>query len=306
MKRASVPVAALYLGAGFAGSRAAAAEAERGVVARAEAPGIVDTNVHLFDWPFRRLKYRETGALVGKLRGHRIEQAWAGSFEALLHKDLDGVNARLAEECAARGDGLLVPFGSVNPVWPDWEEDLRRCGEGYGMPGIRLYPGYHGYALEHPDFRRLLEAATERGMIVQIALEMEDSRVHHPVVDAPDASAAALPGILREIPGARVQVLNGNGAIRSRRVSEELREAGVAVEISSLEGVGAVGKLLAGNLVNGLAGWPVERVLFGSHAPFFPVENGLLKLFESPLSREQMVAVMRGNARRLLERGGAS
>jgi hypothetical protein len=27
-------------------------------------PGIVDTNVHLFDWPFRRLKYARTEALV--------------------------------------------------------------------------------------------------------------------------------------------------------------------------------------------------------------------------------------------------
>src|ERR1051325_7891142 len=67
-------------------------------VGRADSPPeIIDTNVHLFDWPFRRLKYAETKALVAKLRRHRIRQAWAGSFEGLLHKNLDGVNARLAE-----------------------------------------------------------------------------------------------------------------------------------------------------------------------------------------------------------------
>src|SRR5260370_6614677 len=90
------------------------------------APGIIDTNVNLFDWPFRALKYRSTKTLVAKLKRHRIIEAWAGSFEALLSKDMNGVNARLAAECREHGPGFLVPFGSVNLAWPDWEEDLRR------------------------------------------------------------------------------------------------------------------------------------------------------------------------------------
>src|SRR6266498_2597198 len=63
------------------------------------APGVVDTNVNLFSWPFRKLKYGDTSALVAKLKKHRIVEAWAGSFEALLHKDVAGVNERLAAEC---------------------------------------------------------------------------------------------------------------------------------------------------------------------------------------------------------------
>ena len=63
-----------------------------------EALGIIDTNVNLFDWPFRALKYRDTKALVAKLKKHRIIEAWAGSFEALLSKDMSGVNTRLAAE----------------------------------------------------------------------------------------------------------------------------------------------------------------------------------------------------------------
>ena len=122
----------------------------------AAGPEIIDTNVHLFQWPFRRLKYDRTEALVRKLRRHRIAQAWAGSFESVLHKQLDGANRRLADECREHGGGLLIPIGSVNPVWPDWEEDLRRCHEQYQMRGIRLYPAYHGYVLDHPELLRLL------------------------------------------------------------------------------------------------------------------------------------------------------
>ena len=108
-------------------------------------PGIIDTNVNLFKWPFRRMKYGETRSLVAKLRKHRITKAWAGNFEALFSKSINDVNARLAEECRVNGGGMLVPFGTVNPAWPDWEEDLRRCHEVHKMPGIRLYPTYQVY-----------------------------------------------------------------------------------------------------------------------------------------------------------------
>src|SRR5713226_3771088 len=76
------------------------------------APGIIDTNVNLFDWPFRALKYRDTKALVAKLKKHRVIEAWAGSFEALLSKDMSGVNTRLTDECRTHGPGFLIPFRS--------------------------------------------------------------------------------------------------------------------------------------------------------------------------------------------------
>ena len=52
---------------------------------------------------------------------------------------------------------ILIPFGTVNLAWPDWEEDLRRCHEVYRMPGIRLYPTYQTFDLNHIEFPRLDE-----------------------------------------------------------------------------------------------------------------------------------------------------
>ena len=266
----------------------------------AAGPEIIDTNVHLFQWPFRRLKYDRTEALVQKLRRHRIAQAWAGSFEFVLHKQLDGANRRLADECRERGGGLLIPIGSVNPAWPDWEEDLRRCHEQYKMPGIRLYPAYHGYGLDHPELLRLLASAARRGLLVQIVIRMEDERVHHPSIVAPVVNAARLPEILVRVPQTRVQLLNADTVFRSGRLRALIEQTGTTFDIAAVEGDGGIGRLIDGTHPTYRCLVPLERLLFGTHAPFFPCESALLKLFESPLDRQQLDKIMFANARTLL------
>jgi predicted TIM-barrel fold metal-dependent hydrolase len=263
-------------------------------------PGIIDTNINLFRWPFRRLKYDDTGALVAKLQRHRVVEAWAGSFEALLHKDLAGVNERLAAECHTHGAGLLRPIGSVNLAWPDWADDLRRCHEVHRMSGIRIYPGYQPFDLSHPDLPRLLHLAHERRLLLQIVFQMEDPRVHHPLIRLTPLDTRPLVSALAPLPAARVQLLHFSGNLQGTDLRELMTRTSARIDISRWESNGIVGKMIGAAPDARGARVPVERVLFGSHAPYFPLETAILKLIESPLTTAQLHAIIHRNARGLL------
>ncbi|MFH1920564.1 MAG: amidohydrolase family protein [Planctomycetota bacterium] len=253
---------------------------------------IVDVNVSLSRWPFRKLPCDETPKLIDRLKTGGVTQAWVGSFDGLLHRDIGGVNARLADECNTVGGGLFVPFGSVNPKLPDWREDVRRVAEDYRMPGIRLHPGYHGYSLDDPVFAELLTLADERKLIVELALRMEDPRTHHPLMPVPDVAPGPLADLVAARPGLRLVLLNALQTVRGPALNRLIEAGNVCFEIATLEGVGGI--------LNLLASVPAERVLFGSHFPLFNLESALLKLRESELSSSQTEAVTHENAERLL------
>ncbi len=244
------------------------------------------------DFPLRRLRFDTPEALARKLEGHGVAQAWAGSYEALLHKDLAGVNARLAEACRATDKELFVPFGSVSPALPDWDEELRRCHEEHGMPGIRLHPGYHGYTLEDPGFARLLAMAAERGLIVQLAIQMEDERMMHPRLRVDPVDTSPLARIVERTPRLRLVLLNAMRHLRGEELTRLIASGDVSLEIATLEGIGGIGRLL-GEV-------QLARVLFGSHAPFFYFEAAVLKLKETPLTDEQLSSIVRTNAGRMI------
>lgn len=253
--------------------------------------GMIDVNVTLGQWPCRRLAEDAPGMLAAVLRENGVTEAWCGSFEALLHKDIAGVNARLAASCAEH-PGLLVPFGTVNPMLPDWQEDLWRCAKVHAMPGIRLYPNYHAYTLDTPEFRALLERAAGLRLLVQIAAQLEDKRMMHPLLRVAPVDFTPLPELLRNTPGARVILLNALKGMPGA-VLQACVEAGNAyLDTAMLDSLGIVRKVLEA--------LPGGRLLFGSHAPLFYHAAATLKLDESALTPEERAAITRENVRAML------
>ena len=253
---------------------------------------IVDVNVYLDRWPFRRTPCDELPALVDRLCKHGVGEAWVGSFDGLFHRDVGGVNLRLADACRKERRVRLAPFGTVNPMLPDWQEDLRRCHEQFHMPGIRLHPSYHGYKLGDPVCAELLDLAAQRGLIVQLSVRMDDVRTQHRLMRIPELDTKLLPDLVKARPKLRVVVLHGPVVIRGAALQAMAATGRIWFEISTQEGVGGVAGLIKT--------FPLNRVLFGSHLPLYSLESAVLKMKESELDEQQRKAIESENARSLL------
>jgi len=252
---------------------------------------LIDTNVHLSRWPFRRVANDTTPALIAKLKQLGITEAWAGSYDALLHRDLSAVNESLAADCRRHGAGFLKPIGCVNPSLPDWEEDLRRCAEVFKMKALRLYPNYHQYDLVDARFKKLFAMAATHGLHVQIAVMMEEERTQHPLVRVPHVNTAPLIDLLKQTPKARVMLLNGFRAVRAGLLLRLQASRRVWFDLSTLEGMAGIGRILKQV--------PADRLVFGTAAPFYIPESAVLKLKESKLTTKQLDAITFKNAQAL-------
>ncbi|MEQ1828873.1 MAG: amidohydrolase family protein [Pirellula sp.] len=252
---------------------------------------IIDTNVNISRWPTRRIREDEPAQLVTKLRSHGVVETWAGSLDGLLHKDIGAVNARLTEICDSIKDIRMRPFGSINPMLPDWEEDLRRCAIVHKMRGIRLHPNYHGYKLDSDVFKKLLQQATDYRMVVSLAVQMEDERMMHPLMRVRPVDMTPLAEIVPAVKGLKLLVHNApKSMLGSARQWMNLGE--VYLDTAMLEGMNALEDILKDI--------PLERLVFGSHAPLYYFEANKLKLKESLLHSARLQAIQLGNAQRLL------
>lgn len=254
---------------------------------------IIDTNVYLSRWPFRRVPGDEPTELVEKLNASGVVQAWAGSFDGVFHRDLSSANERLAATCRTAVPGTMIPFGSINPMLPDWETDLKRCIEQFQMPGVRLHPNYHNYKLDHPDFARLLAMCAERNLIVQLVLTMEDERTQHHLARVPHVDVKPLPELVKKTANLKLMLLSAFRAMTIDTAASLMAAGKVWFDIAMLEGAGGVERLLQKTAA--------ERIVFGSHFPLFYFESALFKLKESALAQGQRDLICRLNAEKLLQ-----
>ncbi len=238
------------------------------------------------------MSYNTPEALFERLGRVGIDRAWVTLLDAVMLKNVGAANPWLAEMVA--GHDALMPVGSVNPTWPAWESDIGECKD-LGFRGVRVNPNYHGWTLAEPIFGELLTAAGDLGLFVEVAVHMTDERHHHPLVMVPPIALDGLLDACAAHPGVPIVLAN----IKNAPASQLAREAdgdlpgNLYFELSHFEGVGGVQ-----SMANALG---IERILFGTHAPYFYPESSHLKVFEEcDFSAADLAAITHGNAEGLL------
>lgn len=257
---------------------------------------IIDVNCHLGSWPFRKLANNNAEGLLRLMDSHGVTQACVGAYEGLFYRDCGQANRDLRERIAGYEDRLL-PWATINPAFPGWEEDLCEAIEA-GMLGIRLFPNYHGYTLQDTCVKALLAHLCEiRPSPPPVAIyhKFVDERLHHWACRVPSVEMETGLMPLVECFPAVPLLLCGCSLPQAQALANIIRSAQIWLEISRLEGVEALRGLMD---TIGL-----EHIVFGSHAPYFYMAAAQLKIAEAGLTEQEREAIFYQNALQLLENG---
>lgn len=251
---------------------------------------IFDLNAWLGNLAFRQLTENTPQGMLARMDRHGIQYAAVSSLEAMLHRNVQLANEKLAEDVAPYGERLF-PLATINPTYVRWEDDLAYCHEKLGMRGVRLHPQYHGYTLAQPIAKSVATACRERNLPVFIAHRIEDSRQRHALDPGKTVEFNEAAQLLTAVPGLRLVLTNARGSIASSRLMQpDLINSSWFLDLSLAE---VLFTRVLYDLAEKTGG---QHLVFGTHAPISYAACALVKLALLPLENEQLELVKNGNA----------
>lgn len=245
---------------------------------------ILDVSAYLGHFAFRRLRYNTAAGLLTLMDRSRIDRAVVSSASAIAYRNPQEGNEELLAEIKPHAD-RFTGFAVLNPAYAGWLDDLKMCGDA-GMRGVRLYPRWHNYRLRDSSCLRLVEAATNLGMLISIPYRVEDRRQGSWLADIPDVEHDEVAQLIKAAPSAHFILVNGSGFTGSvlGRGNNGL-PANYVVDMARVES--AMGNEL-GRLIENLG---EDRVVFGTGIPFHYPGPALAKmeiLAQSPAVKQKI------------------
>lgn len=248
---------------------------------------VIDMAAWTGNWPFLKLRCAELAALRDKLRSLRVERAFVAPIEAVFEQDPTRANKALLE--ATRGDDFFSPVPVVDLSYANWAEVVELAASDGRVRMIKLLPSYHMYEISERVLEPLVRMTQRHRLVIGLQMRMEDKRGMYPLLRVDDPDIVRVVKTVSYFPeqpfvlgypyiGELVQVLN---SVKN-----------VYVELAGLEHVDVTLQLKKL--------YSLDRILFGSHAPFFIPEAVLSKLNYTEATQADAEQVAYRNAQTLL------
>ena len=238
---------------------------------------VFDVNLSVGRWPFRRLPLENPARLTAALRAAGISGGLVRSLEAPFAMNIYEANDELYDLC--RNHPELIPVPAVRPDFGLWR-DIK-------APAAALFPSYHQYSLLDPGTLEMVGALLEKKILPMIVIREEDERGQHPLCKVPPVPVAEINRLAEHFPGKPIAALNAYaGEFRFFTAPNLYADLAFSETFPAL----------AYTVEN----FGTERLLFGSHAPFFCLHSELSKLDWPQLSPEQISNISSKKIERLL------
>ena len=255
---------------------------------------MIDINTFIGHWPFRRLPATTPDELWELLQVYGIERALVSPIKGIFYEEPQIANEMLASQVDSRPELLQVAV--LNPTLANWERSLRQCCEKYHIVAVKLHPNYHTYRLEDSPARDLLSVVGDVGLPVIIQLRVNDTRSHHPLMQVPDVPVADIIAAAEKTQQVNIVMGGIKWGEAQGNVAKITALPNLWLDISQMETMDGLRRMIDA--------CGVERLLFGTHAPFFYIRSAIIKLDEAQLSAEERECIAKRNIETMLTTTG--
>lgn len=200
----------------------------------------------------------------------------------------DTVNTFAAEITGKEG---IISFGGIHPDTEDYRTKLDRIKE-MGLLGIKLHPDYQETFIDEPKYVRLIQYATEIGLIVIIHAGL-DIGLPDPIHCPPDRTAKMLSQIDNE--NARIVLAHMGGFDQW----DEVEECLVGKNVWFDTGV-CLGVIPDEQFARIVKNHGADRIVFATDSPWSDQKKSQEILKRQDLTEEELERILYRNAQELL------
>ncbi len=259
---------------------------------------LIDSNAHIGHWPFRHRNHNTCSTLIERMNDFGVSAAIVSNLSGCLYKNPHTANEAMVEEIRSRRNYVdrFIMLGVINPIYGGWKDDFQDCIDHYGMRGIKLYPKYHGYTLDHPNCIELAKMARDKDIVIALALRVVDSRPSSWLDINEEYNLAQIMTLVKHVPDGKYLIQNVANSLDLVQEDLALIRSTQLVMDTSGRNINQLGKFLQ---IFGK-----NKFAFGSHSPILDYCTGLLRiesLSVSEADEETKVKLRSGNIKELFD-----
>lgn len=210
-------------------------------------------------------------------------------FAQQINEDESADAAGEAAEAKKDKQARLLSFGGIHPDTPDYKKELKVLSDA-GFLGIKLHPDYQGVDFDDIRYLRIMEYATELGMIV----------VTHAGVDVgfPDmirCTPKRIRRVLSEVQPEKLVLAHMGGWGLWDEVTETL--AGERVYLDTAYSMGHISQE---QFVTLCRAHGTDKILFATDCPWGNPKKDIETFLSMPLNKEEQERILYRNGEALL------
>tara|TARA_R110002050_G_scaffold6741_2_gene27227 strand:- start:124 stop:825 length:702 start_codon:yes stop_codon:yes gene_type:complete len=219
------------------------------------------------------------------------------NVNGIFYKDTQAANRETYDEIKTnrKWADRLIPFAVINPVYSGWKADLKESTSKLGMKGVRIFPKYHRYNLDHPACIELVKMCRDMGIPVGLTLRMVDSRPSSWLDISNEWRLSDIMPIVKAVPDAKFMVLNVAGSTQLEKEDLALIKKTDLFLDTSGRNIIDLGGLMET--------FGKEKFGFGTHSPILDYKTGALRiasLREDEADAKTREDLQSGNIKRFL------